>query len=83
MKVTKLKSRAGTDTPKTIWVTTAILLLMLSTTTMADEALQVDGYYKSFFTAFDSPVPNDPVIGAVVNRIRLNLSYDPTDRTYV
>ena len=78
MKVTRLKgSRAVL--PRTIWWAVPILLIIFSTTAVADEELQVDGYYKSFFTAFDSPVPNESVIGAVVNRIRLNFSYGPTD----
>ena len=79
MKVTKLNSRANTDDPKPIWWIMPIVLLLLSTPTIADEGFQVEGYYKSFFTAFDSPVPNDSTIGAVVNRLRLNFSYAPTD----
>jgi hypothetical protein len=40
---------------------------------------QVGGYYKNFFTAFDSTSTSEPIMGAVVNRLRLNLSYAPTD----
>ena len=39
--------------------------------------LRIGGYYKNFFTTFDSPFPNEPTMGAVVNRLRLNLSYAP------
>ena len=37
------------------------------------------GYYKNFFTAFKTPISGPPLMGAVVNRLRLNLSYTPTD----
>ncbi len=37
------------------------------------------GYYKNFFTTFKTPIPDQPPMGAAVNRLRLNLSYDPTD----
>lgn len=41
--------------------------------------LNIGGYYKNFFTAFDLPQANKPLIGAVINRVRANLSYVPTD----
>ena len=44
---------------------------------IANAELQIGGYYKNFFTIFDSPLPSEPMMGAVVNRCRLNLSYAP------
>ena len=41
--------------------------------------LKIGGYYKNFFTAFNSPFPDTPVTGVVINRLRLNLSYAPAD----
>ena len=40
---------------------------------------QAGGYYKNFSTLFNSPFPNTPITGVVVNRLRLNLSYAPAD----
>ena len=45
----------------------------------ADTEFQVGGYYKNFFTAFNSPIPDTSMMGVVVNRLRLNLSYAPAD----
>ena len=42
---------------------------------IANAELQIGGYYKNFLTIFDSPFENEPMMGAVVNRCRLNLSY--------
>ena len=60
----------------------AILALIICLTAIprmeiADAELQIGGYYKNFFTIFDSPLQNEPMMGAVVNRCRLNLSYAP------
>ena len=58
------------------------LIIYLMTTPLvgiADTELQVGGYYKNFFTTFNSPIPDAPMMGVVVNRLRLNLSYAPTD----
>ena len=46
---------------------------------IADAAFRVGGYYKNFFTVFNSPFPDAPLTGVVVNRLRFNLSYAPTD----
>ena len=46
---------------------------------IANAELKIGGYYKNFFTAFNSPFPDAPVTGVVVNRLRLNLSYAPAD----
>jgi len=59
-----------------------VLVIFLMTTPLAgiaDGAFQIGGYYKNFFTTFDSPHPNEPMMGAVINRLRLNLSYAPDD----
>ena len=58
------------------------LIIYLMTTPLvgiADTELQVGGYYKNFFTTFNSPIPDAPMMGVVVNRLHLNLSYAPTD----
>ena len=58
------------------------LIIYLMTTPLvgiADTEFQVGGYYKNFFTTFNSPIPDAPMMGVVVNRLRLNLSYAPTD----
>ena len=46
---------------------------------IADAEFRVGGYYKNFFTVFNSPFPDAPLTGVVVNRLRFNLSYAPTD----
>ena len=56
-----------------------ICLLTILLFGVANAEFRVSGYYKNFFTAFDSPLPETPVTGVVVNRLRLNLSYAPTD----
>ena len=58
------------------------LVIYLATTALvgtADAEFRVGGYYKNFFTIFNSPLPDAPVTGIVVNRLRLNLSYTPTE----
>ena len=59
-----------------------VLIICLMTTPLvgtADTEFQVGGYYKNFSTAFNSPLPDTSMMGVVVNRLRLNLSYAPTD----
>ena len=55
------------------------VMVILSTIALADDGLQISGYYKNFSTGLDSPLPDEPIIGAVTNRLRLNCSYAPTD----
>ncbi len=60
--------------------TTLVLVIGLMAIPCAGTAnaeLQFGGYYKNFFTTFASPLPNEPMMGAVVNRLRVNLSYAP------
>ena len=52
---------------------------MLSTIALANDELQISGYYKNFSTGLDSPLPDEPIIGAVNNRLRLNCTYAPID----
>ena len=54
-------------------------LMTTSLVGIANAELKIGGYYKNFFTAFNSPFPDAPVTGVVVNRLRLNLSYAPAD----
>ena len=56
-----------------------IYLMTTSVVGIATAEFKIGGYYKNFFTAFNSPFPDTPVIGVVVNRLRLNLSYAPAD----
>ena len=54
--------------------------MAISRAGIANEELQFGGYYKNFFTTFASPLPIEPMMGAVVNRLRLNLSYASATR---
>ena len=54
-------------------------MVILSTIALANDGLQISGYYKNFSTGLDSPLPDGPIIGAVTNRLRLNCGYAPTD----
>ena len=59
-----------------------VLIICLMITPLvgtADAELQIGGYYKNFSTAFNSPITDTSMMGVVVNRLRLNLSYAPTD----
>ena len=56
-----------------------LCLVMVLFVKIANAEFQVGGYYKNFFTIIDSTFSNEPMIGAVVNRLRLNSSYAPTD----
>lgn len=56
-----------------------ICLLITPLARIADADFQIGGYYKNFSTIFNSPVPEASISGVVVNRLRLNLSYAPTD----
>ena len=55
-----------------------ICLVTVPRVGIANAELQFGGYYKNFFTTLASPLPNEPMMGAVVNRLRLNLSYAPS-----
>ena len=55
----------------------AIGLVTIPRAEIANAELHIGGYYKNFFTIFDSPLENEPIMGAVVNRCRFNLSYTP------
>ena len=56
-----------------------IFLIIAVTAVPTDAEFQIDGYYKNFSTGFDSPLPDEPIIGAVNNRLRLNCTYAPID----
>ena len=59
-----------------------VLIICLMTTPfvgIVNAEFQASGYYKNFSTAFNSPLPDASMMGIVVNRLRLNLSYAPTD----
>ena len=62
-------------------LTAFIICLMIVTSLVGtvDAGLQVGGYYKNFSTVFNSPLPDASMMGVVVNRLRLNLSYVATD----
>ncbi len=61
-----------------IWLL-AICLAIIPLVGIADAEFRIGGYYKNFSTIFNSPVPEGAISGVVVNRLRLNLSYAPTD----
>ena len=54
-------------------------MILLSTIALANDEFQISGYYKNFSTGLYSPLPDEPIIGAVNNRLRLNLAYAPID----
>lgn len=56
-----------------------VCLLTVPFVKIAGAELQLGGYYKNFFTAFNPPSTSEPMMGAVVNRLRFNLSHTPTD----
>ena len=62
-------------------IRTFVICLMVVTPRVgtADAELKLGGYYKNFSTAFNSPLPDTSMMGVVVNRLRLNLSYTATD----
>ena len=56
-----------------------ICLMTMALVGTAKAEFQVGGYYKNFFTAFSSPLPDASMMGVVVNRLRFSLSYAPAD----
>ena len=54
-------------------------ILTLSQICIAQAEIRINGYYKNFFTTFDTPYTDEPLTGAVANRLRLNLTYKTTD----
>ena len=59
-----------------------VFIIYLMTTPFVDVVnaeFQAGGYYKNFSTIFNSPLPDASMMGVVVNRLRLNLSYAATD----
>ena len=59
-----------------------VLIICLMTTAfvgIVHAEFQASGYYKNFSTVFNSPLPDASMMGIVVNRLRLNLSYVATD----
>ncbi len=60
-----------------------VCLVAIPFATTINAELQIGGYYKNFFTVFNSPSPSEPMMGAVVNPLRLNLSYTPTDSLFL
>jgi hypothetical protein len=60
-------------------LTVTIFLIIVVGTGPTDADLQISGYYKNFSTGLHSPLPDEPIIGAVNNRLRLNCAYALTD----
>jgi hypothetical protein len=56
-------------------LTSVLFVILFPIVGLAADDLEIGGYYKNFSTALDSPLPKTPVIGAVSNRLRLNLAY--------
>ncbi len=56
-----------------------LFLIIITAAGSTDAELQISGYYKNFSTGLASPLPDEPIIGAVNNRLRLNLAYTPID----
>ena len=60
-------------------VTVTICFLTILCARLAHTEFQYGGYYNNFFTTIDSPLPDTPLMGVVVNRLRINLSYAATE----
>ena len=54
-------------------------MILLPTIALADNNLRISGYYKNFSTGLVPPLPDEPIIGAVNNRLRLNCAYTLTN----
>lgn len=54
-------------------------MITLSTIAFTNEKFQISGYYKNFSIGLDSPFPDEPIIGTMNNRLRLNCAYTPAD----
>ena len=54
-------------------------MILLSTIAFSSEKFQIGGYYKNFSIGLDSRLPDEPIIGAVNNRVRFNWAYVPAD----
>ena len=54
-------------------------LILIFQVNIVTADINIGGYYKNFFTVLDLSQANEPLMGAVVNRVRVNLSYVPTD----
>lgn len=78
MRVTKSKARVGVIGHILCWA-----MLLLSTIAPANAELQISGYYKNFSTGLTSPLADEPIIGAVNNRLRLNCTYTAADTLLV
>lgn len=52
-------------------------MILLSTIAFSSEKFQIGGYYKNFSIGLDSHLPDEPIIGAVNNRVRFNWAYVP------
>lgn len=59
-----------------------ISLLTISQLSTSNAEIRISGYYKNFFTGFDTTYTDEPLTGAVVNRLRVNLTYNPADSLY-
>ncbi len=60
-------------------VTILIFLLILFGVRCTHAEFQYGGYYNNFFTTIGSPFADTQMLGVVVNRLRLNLTYASTD----
>lgn len=60
-------------------VVLAICLMTAPLSGITNAEFRVGGYYKNFSTVFNSPLPDASMTGIVVNRLRFDLSYAPTD----
>jgi hypothetical protein len=64
-----------------------LLLISWPILAFAGDPFSVNGYYKNFFVIYDLPnykkpalIPDQPDMGAVSNRLRFKLFYNPNDR---
>ena len=62
-----------------IFLGITIFLIVIGIADSTDAEFQIGGYNKNFSVGLDSPLPDEPIIGAVNNRLRFNCAYVPAD----
>ena len=72
-----LDTWTGKIVRKFLVLTIFLIITVVAGPTNAE--FQISGYYKNFSTGLAPPLPDEPIIGAVNNRLRLNCAYAPTD----
>ena len=78
-KLTVMKRNKRSDKYSRI-LSIFLCIIVLKYISSANAEFQVGGYYKNYSTLIDATNNTEPMTGAAVNRLRLNLAYAPTER---